>query len=202
MLAVTGHRTTIVRAFRTISESKREREPFFVIDHLAERMPPADRFLFAHGLLVGKAPEDMTLAERMATMEVNYSWTAQAIDEIVATQDKARIVVIGSESAVHGSFDHAYADAKSLLHRYVERKRLRTPDQQLVAISPGIISDSGMTARRKDTQALTERVLAHPKRRFVTAAEVAELAYFLLYQAPYISGTVVHMHGGVDAWRR
>ena len=58
--------------------------------------------------------------------------------DILATNPSARICIIGSESAYRGSFDGTYAKSKAAIHRYVEA----TPthgQQQLVAISPGII---------------------------------------------------------------
>lgn len=54
-----------------------------------------------------------------------------------------------------------------------------------------------MTTRRQDLRNLARRREAHPLGRFLKAREVAQMAHFLLYLAPYVSGTVVRMHGGV-----
>lgn len=197
MIAVTGASSAIWREFVPPPGEK-------VVAIVRGERPPlqADRYLFAQGVIYGKAAWDMTLAEHMDTMVVNYRSIAESVELILEENERARICVIGSESGFLGSFDKAYADSKNLLHRFVETTRLRSPAQQLVAISPGVIGDAGMTTRRTDTDRLASRELAHPKRRFVTAREVARLAYFLLYQDEgYISGTVVRMHGGEAQWR-
>ena len=116
-------------------------------------------------------------------------------NRILATNSAARICVIGSESGYRGSYDGTYAEAKAVLHHYIEATCLR-PGQQLVGISPGIIADAGMTTRRMDTENLARRLEEHPKRRFLVAREVARMAQTLLYDQPYISGTIIRMHGG------
>ena len=93
-------------------------------------------------------------------------------------------------------YDDVYAISKMLIHSYVENKELK-PMQQIVAISPGIIEDAGMTTRRKDLKTLAFRKAQHPMRRFLRAREVAELAHHLLYHQPYIRNTVIRMHGGL-----
>jgi NAD(P)-dependent dehydrogenase (short-subunit alcohol dehydrogenase family) len=124
-----------------------------------------------------------------------------ACDQVFDERELARVVVIGSESGFSGSYDSAYAAAKAGLHAYVETKRLK-PRQQLVCVAPGIIADAGMTTRRPDKDALAARALEHPKRRFVTALEVAKLIRFLLYDdIGYLSGITIRMNGGQHTCR-
>lgn len=155
----------------------------------------ADRYLFCHGLLRPKMMAEQTPEERAEGLRVNYLSVVEHCDAVLAKNPAARICIIGSESGYRGSFDGTYAAAKAALHAYVEHKVIG-PEQQLVAISPGIIADAGMTTRRTDRENLERRRAEHPKRRFLESREVAEVAHFLLYRAPYISGTVVRMHGG------
>ncbi len=157
----------------------------------------AERYLFCQGLLRARAAEEQTDVEIAESVRVNYSSVQRTCNSILEVNDGARICIVGSESAYRGSFDGVYAASKALLHEYVEKTVLSSPDQQLVAISPGIISDAGMTLRRTDTTTLERRRREHPKQRFLTAKEVATMAYVLLYvDAGYTSGTVVRMHGG------
>lgn len=154
------------------------------------------RFLVCTGMMTGARIGSLSPDRLADTFLLNFADIATWCDSIFATTPDARICVIGSESGFSGSYDMAYAGAKAALHLYVETKHLG-PDQQLVAIAPGIISDAGMTTRRLDQDRLAERERNHPKRRFVTAREVASMANHLLGpDGSYISGTTVRMNGG------
>lgn len=118
-------------------------------------------------------------------MDANLIQVVRICDQVLASNPEARICVIGSQSAHRGSFDEVYALAKCALHQYVRTKALRFR-QQLVCIAPSIIRDSGMTERRHDYADIMGETL-------LSAREVAELARFLLYDAPSISNTVVEI---------
>ena len=152
------------------------------------------RYLFCQGLLRPKRMQDQTEAERTEGFEVNLDSIVRACDEVLAANENARICIIGSESAYKGSYDDVYAVSKMLIHSYVERKPLKS-GQQIVAISPGIIEDAGMTLRRTDKDRLDMRRNSHPMGRFLKSREVAELAHHLLFHQPYIRNTVIRMHG-------
>lgn len=156
----------------------------------------ADRYLFCQGLLYPKTSAEQTEDEIKASIKANYGSIAIECRRIFAVNDRARVCIIGSESAYHGSYDGTYAASKRKIHNFVENLHLESPHQQLVAISPGIIEDAGMTTRRTDVENLDRRRAEHPKRRFVTSIEVAKMAHFLLYGSDYVTGTVVRMHGG------
>lgn len=190
-ICITGWRSKIAEEFRKVYPGECYRG-----DAVAGTMPEATRYLFCQGLLYAKRGQDQTEEERRASYDVNYHSIVEACDSILARQGDARICVIGSESAYRGSFDDTYAISKMLLHSYVTKKRLNFRHQQLVCISPGIIEDAGMTTRRTDLDRLDARRSAHPMKRFVTSEEVALLAFDLLMSHPYVSGTVVRMHGG------
>ena len=193
-IVISGWRSRIAEEFRTLLPSGEEAlwgrptEPDF---------PTADRYLFCNGLLRPKSMEDQTVEERDESWLINFISIAAQCDWIIAGNPKARICVIGSESAYRDSFDGTYAVSKQKLHGYVNSKKLRAWGQQLVCISPGIIEDAGMTTRRHDTKNLEHKRTAHPMGRFLMAREVASLAIHLLYENQYISGTVVRMHGGL-----
>lgn len=160
------------------------------------------RYLFCAGVLAGERIDEISAVGLADTWETNFALPAAAIETILKTDPLARIVVIGSESAITGSYDAAYAGAKAAMHRYVESRRVG-PYQQLVCVSPSIIGDAGMTTRREDTETLEARRLAHPKQRFCTAREVASLVKYLLYEdATYITGVTIRINGGESATRQ
>lgn len=197
MLVIAGFGSRIAAALVAIAPADEVIEP--------ARSPGAridgDRYLFAQGYLAGRSRQEISREEAMRTYLVNLHQITEDIDRIVENNPRARIVVIGSESAFSGSYDETYADAKRQLSAYVERKRLTNPRQQLVCVAPSIIADAGMTTRRPDQARLAERASMHPKRRFLSAAEVARVVYYALYQdSGYLSGTTIRLHGGAPAW--
>lgn len=196
MVVIGGWRSTIAEKFRIIT-SKRYGEQFFRYVPGEGYPLDADRYLFCQGLLYPKTSEEQSEDEVRESLMVNYFGVVALVTELVETNDVARICVIGSESAYRGSHDSSYSYSKLQLHRFIESYRLRTPQQQLVCVSPSIIEDSGMTQRRKDVENLERRRLEHPMKRFLRAEEVARMAVTLLYDQPYVSGTVIRMHGGM-----
>lgn len=158
----------------------------------------AERHLFCQGVLTPKTIREQTAEERAESFEANFATVARQCDLIIATNDKARICVIGSESGFSWSYDGAYAASKAAVHAYVETKRLRTPSQQLICIAPSIIGDAGMTLRREDRTNLASHEAAHPKGRFLNCSEVCRLIYHALYvDQGYLTGTVIRMNGGM-----
>lgn len=156
----------------------------------------AERYLFCAGILRPKTAEEQTAEEIEEGHRVNFLQIKEDCERIFKVNRRARVCVIGSESAYRGSYDGTYAWSKQLLHEYVQTKPLGTR-QQLVCISPCPIQDAGQHARRKDRFRTEQRRLAHPQQRFLKAYEVARLVKFLLYEdGGYITGIVIRMNGG------
>lgn len=197
MIIITGWNSRIAEEFRACLPQHSAFEFTRRAPH--DDVPTSsDRYLFCHGLLRSKRSWEQSLDEVAEGYRANCTSIIEACDRIIATRDDARICIIGSESAYRGSYDGVYAAAKADLHGYVETVRLRTPEQQIVAISPGIIADAGMTTRREDIDNLERRRAEHPKGRFLRSREVADMAAFLLFEAEYVSNFVVRMHGGLQ----
>ena len=97
-----------------------------------------------------------TFAETATSLAVNLTSVVRICEHLLTNNPRARIAVLGSESW-RGSYDTTYFLAKAALNAYVERRRLTSPDQQLVVVSPTIVMDSGMTQRRDDLDQVTER---------------------------------------------
>jgi NAD(P)-dependent dehydrogenase (short-subunit alcohol dehydrogenase family) len=191
MLAVTGYTTTIVQALRSLlPESER-------IERIERgSVPICERYLLCAGLLHSKRLMQQTPMEVEDSLFANFVGPMRLCECILADNESARICVMGSESGFKWSHDDTYAAAKAALHKYVETKKLK-PEQQLICIAPSIIEDSGMTQRRTDLDHLAQRKAEHPKRRFLTAMEVARLIHFVLYvDEGYLSGQVIRLNGG------
>lgn len=176
MLAVTGFRTTIVKAL-----SVRTGEPVERIHaDLARPSTPflwpeeCERFVLAAGILYPRQIHELDALEIEQALAVNLVNVMRLCEAILRRVPRARIVVIGSLSGREGSFDQLYAAAKAGVHCYVQT-RLVQPPQLLACVAPTIVSDAGMTLRRADYPALLTR------RPFVTSMQVAEMVAALLY---------------------
>lgn len=110
---------------------------------------------------------------------------------------KVRIIVLGSESGVKGSYDIVYGLMKSSLHKYVQERRINFPDQQLVCISPSTIIDSKMTLSRKDRKNIKKSINLNPKKRGIKSIEIAELIYNIFYKSTdYLTNAIIKVDGG------
>lgn len=192
MLAVTGYRSKIVEELRKLLPFEEE----IVSATFDHQQSTAQRFLLCAGLLRPMRLKEQSEQEISESLAVNLIRPMQLCDEILAANDKARVCVVGSESAFTWSYDGTYAAAKCALHGYVQTKKLK-PDQQLVCIAPSIVEDCAMTLRRQDAENLERRRRESPKQRFLKAVEVARMIHFLLYvDEGYTTGTVIRMNGG------
>lgn len=194
MIAIAGIGTTIAQQLGKLLPDGEE-----TIRLGDNQYKPCERYLLAAGIIHNKPLTEQTKEEMNESLWVNAMGPIGSCEEILASNPKARICIIGSMSGINGSFDQTYAAAKAGVHNYVRNKVLK-PHQQLVCIAPNIIMDSGMTERRNEegSIALRTKLLKHPKGRYLRAKEVAQLVYFLLYvDEGYITNTVIEMHGGM-----
>jgi len=203
VLHVTGARSRIVEALRGLLPAG---ERVVRLDNdlatLGDQPVAADgdRFLLCAGVLHQKPIVEQTAGEIRESLAVNLISAVRVCEAVLSANRQARICVLGSESGFKGSYDTTYAVAKAGLHRYVETRAL-APEQQLVAVAPHIIWDSGMTQRRHDVAALAERESEQPGGRFLNAIDVARLIRFLLYEDEgAITNTVIRMNGGQHTW--
>lgn len=176
MIAVTGRRSTIIReleVFEPVERIERDRLPC-----------GATKFVLASGVLIGKRISEMSPTEAYDTVNVNMISVLRLCERILTQIPTARICVIGSCSGIKGSFDQLYAASKAGVHQYVKTRKV-ADSQQLIAVSPCIISDSGMTERRNDYPRVLE------ERQTVSAREVAEVVYGLLSMTPIVSNEIV-----------
>lgn len=176
MLAVTGINSTIVQELTKLLPNEEIHRIGMDIAKFAApvRIPKADRFAFATGLLY-PSPINLLTAEQVEqSCAVNLITVLRVCEYILQTNPDARICVVGSESAMRGSFDVLYASLKAGLHGYV-RSRQTGPNQLLTCVSPPIIRDSRMTQARHDYPQVLEQ------RSTCSASDVAQAIQRLLY---------------------
>ena len=158
---------------------------------------PARHYLINIGLLKSKTLLDQSIDEALNSMQVNVVVPVKLIELIIKSNEDANILVIGSESGKKGSYDTSYFLSKAAFAKYVEERRLRHPKQRLNMVSPSTIADSAMTTNRKDTNRLDEYRNSHPKKRFLTAKEVAKFIYDIHINASdYLCNANISLDGG------
>lgn len=189
MIGIAGHNTTIATEFMALQPGET-----FMRERLGEMPLTFGRYLICAGFLAGRDLREISNDDAWRTWATNFLEPARFCDRLFAVNPEARVCLIGSESGEVGSYDMAYAGAKAALHLYVRTKRLTAPMQQLVAISPCIIRDSGMTERRSDVGRVEARAAASRHGRWLEAREVAALARDVLNHAtPFLSNTVLRL---------
>lgn len=195
MLVMFGYSSKIAEAVRKRLDCRGELLENFRAALMDDPPLDSERYLFCAGVLVGRPITEMHSDQVLSMLDVNFASVVRACEQILGANPTARICVVGSESGAYGSFDRVYAGSKAALHNYVETRRVGV-EQQLVCISPGIISDAGMTLRRNDAL-LVEKQAKHPKGRFLTCEEVArEIVHVLYGSSVFLTNTVIHLHGG------
>jgi NAD(P)-dependent dehydrogenase (short-subunit alcohol dehydrogenase family) len=156
-----------------------------------------DKVIFLQGLLIGKKQNLKSTKEIYDQLSVNLLSIVEICEYIIEHKKNVKIIILGSESGLKGSFDKSYFLSKSALHHYVLEKKLKYKNQQLVCISPSTIGDSKMTLNRSDKKNLLLLRKEHPKRRFLKSSELANLIYKVLFEiTDYISNTIIHVDGG------
>lgn len=156
-----------------------------------------DKIVFLQGLLIGKKQNRKSSKEIYDQLTVNLLSIVEICEYLIELKKNIKIIIIGSESGVKGSFDKTYFLSKSALHHYIKEKKLIFKNQQLVCISPSTIEDSSMTMRRRDKKKLLASKKFNRKKRFLKSSEIAKIIYNLFYEVTdYVSNCVIHVNGG------
>ncbi|MBS1963563.1 MAG: SDR family oxidoreductase [Bdellovibrionales bacterium] len=162
---------------------------------LAARKP--DYLFLNHGTLPGKRLGDYTDAEVSESLSVNLV-SYLAVFEALTTIPNLRTVATSSISGTAGSFDTLYAAAKAGLDVAIRSFAKQIPaTSRLNGVAPGIVSDTRMTAARKDLDVLERKRAATPTGKFTEAREIAGLVKYLLFESENMNGEIVHVNGGL-----
>lgn len=191
MIAVTGYGTTIMQELRKLLSDEEmfriesrhgvHEDALFTLNDAL--LAGCSRFVLAAGVLTGQGLLDQCKADIALGLETNLILPMFLCESILQVNPTARICVVGSESGFSWSYDDVYAAAKAGIHRYVMTKKVK-PTQQIFAVAPTIISNSGMTEARKDYPEILE------KRQTVTAMQVAQTIRSHLYKEEIASNFV------------
>ena len=156
-----------------------------------------DKIYLFHSIVSSKKHLSKSYEEIINQININLLSIIKICEISLKYNRKAQIFILGSESAIKGSFDIVYALTKSSIHKYVEERKILYKDQQLVCIAPSTIIDSKMTLRRKDKKNVTKSIKNNPKKRGLHSKEISKLIYDLsFHSSKYLSNTVININGG------
>lgn len=118
--------------------------------------------------------------------------------KVMSKQRSGRIVNIASTTGVHGNFGQCnYAAAKAGLIGFTKTIALEYASRQITsnAVAPGFI-DTPMTAAlgEENIKKYLERI---PLGRMGTPEDIAAAVVFFAASAPYVTGTVLEVNGGL-----
>jgi NAD(P)-dependent dehydrogenase (short-subunit alcohol dehydrogenase family) len=112
-------------------------------------------------------------------------------------------IYVSTESSIKGSFDSGYAITKNAVEFFIREIYLKNPMSRVLCLAPSTITDAGMTTRRQDTERLSEYEATHPKKRFLTALEVAKIIVLLTGdEFSYLTNTTIELNGGKFARKK
>ena len=156
-----------------------------------------DKIVLLHSVIDNKLHLQKKTSQMIKQIKVNLLSSIEICEIALKYNPSVRILIMGSESGLKGSFDIMYALTKSSLHKYVEERKIKFKNQQLICVAPSTIIDGGITLRRKDKKNIIKSINQNPKKRGLKSIEIAKVLHNILFEiTDYISNTVLHIHGG------
>jgi hypothetical protein len=156
-----------------------------------------DKILLLQSVISSKFFLDRKQSEITKQININFLSIIKICELALNYNKKVKIIVLGSESGIKGSYDIVYGLMKFSIHKYVEERKIQYSKQQLVCISPSTIIDTKMTLSRKDQKNVLMSILKNPKKRGIKSIEIANLIYTIFYNiTDYMTNTVIRVDGG------
>ena len=157
----------------------------------------SDKIVILHSKLSSKPHLKKSLKDITNQICLNLTSIIRICEIALNSNPQARIIILGSESGLKGSFDIIYALTKSSIHKYVEERKIKYKNQQLLCLAPSTISDGKMTLKRKDKKNVKKSININPKKRGIKSKEISIFIYKLLFEiTDYVSNTTIHINGG------
>jgi short-subunit dehydrogenase len=148
--------------------------------------------IIASGLLLPKKTLEKNFDEIQRSYKTNLILPVLISELLLSKFNNVKILLIGSESGVKGSYDTEYWLSKAALLSYAKERKVKT-HQQLNILCPSVVKDSPMTENRHDSKELNE--LTAPKGRFLSASEVVKLSQ-QVFKNEYLCNTSINLDGG------
>jgi len=153
--------------------------------------------LYSWGVLHPERLLDQDQSQIWSSFYFNFILPARLLETLNTSGVQFKYIYISSESAAKGSYDGTYAMSKAAMERFIREIRINNEDSSCVGIAPSMIGDCGMTLRRTDQENVSRAAASHPKKRLLSANEVADIVVWLINGgSDYITNTIIAVNGG------
>ena len=156
-----------------------------------------DKIFLFHSILSNKKHLLKNDHEIHKQLNINLLSKIKICEISLKYNPNARIIIVGSESGLKGSYDIVYALSKASINKYVEERQILKKGQQLICIAPSTIVDGNMTLKRKDKKNVRKSIKINPKKRGLFSKEVSKLIYDISFNnTDYLTNVVINVNGG------
>ena len=174
---------------------------------VAQRHGKLDILVNNAGSTVRKAPQDFTLADWNAVMDVNLTSAflcARAAYPLMVAAGAGKVINIGSIMSLFGApYAPAYCASKGAIVQFTKSLALAWAKDRIQAnaVLPGWIDTELTAGARAQVPGLNERVLARtPAARWGVPQDLAGIAVFLASAASdFVTGAAIPVDGGYAA---
>lgn len=139
--------------------------------------------------------------DRLMAVNLRAAWyLTKRVVRLFVRNRGGRIINISSVSGSLGNYGQAvYGMTKAGLEQLTRTAALELAEHNILvnAVAPGLV-ETDMTAEM-NSEARAGIVDRIPLRRMGTAREIAEVVGFLAASGSYMTGTVIHVNGGLYA---
>ena len=167
------------------------------VEHDIKKIINADKILLLQSVISSKNFLRRKQKDINSQISINFLSIIKICEIAIKYNKRVKIIILGSESGIKGSYDIIYGLMKSALHKYVEERKINFPGQQLICISPSTIIDAKITIERNDKKNVLKSILSNPKKRGIMSFEIADLIYNIFFKTTdYLTNTVIRVDGG------
>ena len=167
------------------------------VEHDIKKIINADKILLLQSVISSKNFLRRKQKDINSQISINFLSIIKICEIALKYNKRVKIIILGSESGIKGSYDISYGLMKSALHKYVEERKINFPGQQLICISPSTIIDAKITIKRNDKKNVLKSILSNPKKRGIMSFEIADLIYNIFFKTTdYLTNTVIRVDGG------
>jgi hypothetical protein len=167
------------------------------VAHDIKKIINVDKILLLQSVISSKNFLRRKQKDINSQISINFLSIIKICEIALKYNKRVKIIILGSESGIKGSYDIIYGLMKSALHKYVEERKINFPGQQLICISPSTIIDAKITIKRKDKKNVLKSILSNPKKRGIMSFEIANLIFNIFYKTTdYLTNTVIKVDGG------
>ena len=186
------------KTIKTINSKNFALDNLYEIKNNYKYFKKFDTMIFFHSKVGTDRINFQNIEEITKAIHVNLLSQIYLSEICLKNHKNAKILFMGSESGLKGSYDIVYALMKSSIHKYVEERKILHKNQKILCLAPSTIIDSNFTKNRIDQKNVKNSLKNNPKKRGLFSKEIAEIILEIVFDKKfdYLTNTVIHLNGG------